>query len=467
LRIDHERQASFAELSGDYNPLHVDADAARRSQFGRCVVHGIHLVLAALESLNLEGPNCLVSLDAQFRSAVLIGEAISFDAATTPDGTQQISVLVDRQVRAVISAHTSSIATLDRVKAAPAWQTEVAEFTDFDELATVAGREDLALDAALFGRLFPSLAKSLSATDAATLLATTRVIGMQCPGRHALFRRLTWQQAEAHDEPQVLDYHVASERRRFSMLTLALSAGNRQLEAETIVRDAPPQQASLDHVRRHIDASAFLGTRAVIIGGSRGLGELASKVFAAGSAEVLLTYRTGAQDAAAIAEQIGSQASIVQLDTNDQDPASIDRIRQFAPTHLSYFATPPIAKQSPKAWNHQAFERFIGVYVTALSGLLSMVDSCGSLDSLLFPSSTFIDDKTAGFAEYVAAKLAGERLCETWQDLRPHQRVIVERFPPLVTDQTAALLGSDAADNLATLIPVLQRVRATDATLRG
>jgi nucleoside-diphosphate-sugar epimerase len=80
---------------------------------------------------------------------------------------------------------------------------------------------------------------------------------------------------------------------------------------------------------------------------------------------------------------------------------------------------------------------------------------------VLFPSSTFVEDLPSGFAEYVAAKLAGEQLCRAWQSVRPDQRVVVERFPPLVTDQTAARLGSDAATNLDVLVPVLRRLGAT------
>src|SRR5262249_19251134 len=43
-------QRTFAALSGDCNPMHMDPVAARRTQAGAPVVHGIHLLLWALNS---------------------------------------------------------------------------------------------------------------------------------------------------------------------------------------------------------------------------------------------------------------------------------------------------------------------------------------------------------------------------------------------------------------------------------
>ena len=46
--FDIDDQIAFAEISGDYNPLHLDKIVARRSMFGDVIVHGMHLVLWAL-----------------------------------------------------------------------------------------------------------------------------------------------------------------------------------------------------------------------------------------------------------------------------------------------------------------------------------------------------------------------------------------------------------------------------------
>ena len=67
-------QNRFAELSGDFNPVHVDPRAARRTMFGEVVVHGIHILLWALDSyLGNEAGVKIGRIQAVFLKPGLIG----------------------------------------------------------------------------------------------------------------------------------------------------------------------------------------------------------------------------------------------------------------------------------------------------------------------------------------------------------------------------------------------------------
>jgi acyl dehydratase len=78
LTTDHVR--GFAELSGDYNPLHFDADFARRTPFGRLVVQGglTTGLLHALVAMDMPGPGTVfLSQDWKFTAPVFIGDTIT------------------------------------------------------------------------------------------------------------------------------------------------------------------------------------------------------------------------------------------------------------------------------------------------------------------------------------------------------------------------------------------------------
>ena len=53
---------SFSELTGDVNPIHVDAGTARESRFGACIVHGVLTVglLSSVMGVKLPGPGSIV-----------------------------------------------------------------------------------------------------------------------------------------------------------------------------------------------------------------------------------------------------------------------------------------------------------------------------------------------------------------------------------------------------------------------
>ena len=81
LTAQHVRM--FAEISGDYNPLHFDEGFAARTKFGRLVVQGglTTGLLHALVAMDLPGPGSVfLSQDWKFTAPVYIGDTITADA---------------------------------------------------------------------------------------------------------------------------------------------------------------------------------------------------------------------------------------------------------------------------------------------------------------------------------------------------------------------------------------------------
>lgn len=79
-RVDERDIILFAEVSGDVNPLHIDAEFAATTPFGERIAHGMltgALISAAL-ALELPGPGT-VYLDQtlRFRRPVKIGDEIT------------------------------------------------------------------------------------------------------------------------------------------------------------------------------------------------------------------------------------------------------------------------------------------------------------------------------------------------------------------------------------------------------
>ena len=82
MLVTDEQVDLFARLSGDRNPLHFDEDFARRTKFGRRVVHGgvTAAILNALVAEDLPGPGSVfMEQHLKYTAPVHPGDTITAD----------------------------------------------------------------------------------------------------------------------------------------------------------------------------------------------------------------------------------------------------------------------------------------------------------------------------------------------------------------------------------------------------
>jgi acyl dehydratase len=83
LELTPHHVKTFAELSGDYNPLHFDEAFAAGTRFGRLVVQGglTTGLLHALVAMDMPGPGTVfLSQNWKFTNPVFIGDTITAEA---------------------------------------------------------------------------------------------------------------------------------------------------------------------------------------------------------------------------------------------------------------------------------------------------------------------------------------------------------------------------------------------------
>ena len=78
--ISEDILAEFAKISGDFNPLHFDAEFAATTVFGAPIAHGILAAgyISAVIGTRLPGPGTIyLSQQLKFRSPVRIGDTVT------------------------------------------------------------------------------------------------------------------------------------------------------------------------------------------------------------------------------------------------------------------------------------------------------------------------------------------------------------------------------------------------------
>jgi acyl dehydratase len=80
LTLTQKHVDMYAEMTGDYNPLHFDADFAAKTKFGGLIVQGglTTGILNALVAMDMPGPGTVfLSHDFRFTGPVFIGDTIT------------------------------------------------------------------------------------------------------------------------------------------------------------------------------------------------------------------------------------------------------------------------------------------------------------------------------------------------------------------------------------------------------
>lgn len=472
-------QQHFARLTGDTNPMHMDALAARRLITGRPVVHGIHTLLAALELLAPHAVPAGAGMTCDFVNPVCVGDGVDFSLRSNEDGQAEVHASVQGLDCTRISwtaALTTAVAAAKSPPAPGRRSDSGADSADWATLTTaldhpaagwVGQRFGLSLPLADFAATFPRTCARLGERRVAAIGLLSYCVGMVCPGLHSVFSSLTLEPGpdraldSAYDS-DMLRFEVLKYDARFRLFVLAFDGCLRgQLRA--FLRPNVQAQPSTESLLGLLRPDEFQGRHALVIGGSRGLGELMAKLVAAGGGDVTLTYAAGAHDAQQVAGDINRcRRGHAQVRALDIVGADFSAWLGEAPTPdaVFYFATPRIFRKKAGTFDGALLDEFLTFYVHRFDAL------CAALEQraaplpvrVLIPSTVFIDERPKGMTEYAMAKAAAEVLSTDLGKTLHHVQLLSRRLPKLATDQTASLMATRQASNIDTLLPLVREL---------
>jgi hypothetical protein len=92
-----------------------------------------------------------------------------------------------------------------------------------------------------------------------------------------------------------LGYAATKVDARFRSLQIDTSGSGAAGRLDAFSRPALPSQPGKTEISVRITGSPFAGQRSLVIGGSRGLGEVTAKIVAAGGGRPVITYKESAR----------------------------------------------------------------------------------------------------------------------------------------------------------------------------
>ena len=467
-----EDQELFAGISGDRNPMHMDPIAARRLITGHQVVHGIHIMLTAIEYLQNETAVYPSTIACSFNNPVSLGEKVVFTQATDPLGELTVEAIVKGLVCTRLTFWTTPA---DKPTGTGSKQVktgsdedicistsslplnEAPEFHLGKRYALKANCTDLSIH-------FPKAHRYLGKQGLASTVALSYVVGMVCPGLHSVFSSLTIDLRTTTIGDDVLRFSVLKYDPRFRLFEIGFSGGVVGM-VKAFLRPPPQIQPTVLELSDCVDRGEFKGTRSLIIGGSRGLGEVTAKLLAAGGGDVVITYATGIDDARAVKDEIDSaglsRCQIQKLNLFADPFGSLD-IDWNTLDAVYYFGTPRIFRKKVGVFDDETFLEFCAFYITKFHALCLFLEAANTNRKIrvYFPSTVYVEARPKGMAEYAMAKSAAEVLIQEINRTFKNLSVSVVRLPAMSTDQTSSIFKVLTSPSAVTLLPSIRALHA-------
>lgn len=463
-----EEQSSFAQLSGDANPMHVDPVAARRTEPGEPIVHAIHAVLWALDRLCERAIISIppASIDARFARFIYPGTLVSLEVVEQTPDMLRVALSADGQAAFTLATR----ATPQPARGTPPRAGDTIAVPSSPVVLSIpqmSGRFGLLpsmVDDRLT-RVFANAARVLGPQRVKGLAALSALVGMVVPGMHSIFSRFDVDLTETEASDGALAFDVRKVDDRFRIIDVAVRGSGLSGTAYAFVRKPPVEQRPFADVASAVRAGEFEGVRALVIGGSRGLGAATAKIIAAGGGRVVVTYLVGEEEARALVAEIGAdRCAAIRFDARDEPAVQLSVVKTDC-DQAYYFAAPQMRRQKSDWFERDRFERLLEVQVLGFYRVCEYLHARSKASiAVFYPSTSALDDAARGAAEIKMSKAAGETLCVEMGQQWSEMRIVSSRLPAALTDQTAAVKPAKLLDAVDVMLPIVRGLApGTDA----
>jgi FkbH-like protein len=453
-QFSYDDQVAFGKLSHDTNPIHLDHIVARRLMFGQIIVHGIHTMLYALDvavsTYHADGLcGDILEIKAKFPGEVTLLKRLDiYLCSDISPGKRTNSVVIRGKVgsKPVLELYVrfsgKSVNSITKLSSTRP-DEKIVELTE-QTLVGAKGGVCVTADAGLLTKLFPSLKKNINLIQIGELLCLSYIVGMRCPGLHSIFSQFSMVKTgmKVGGETEML---YEAKNIDFPLLDVGILGPSLQGTLSALFRP-PPKVGVLRKgiMSLGIGEKEFASQRALIVGGSRGLGEATAMILATGGADVAVSYCYGSEDAKNVLskmQSVGSGSfSVCQINVIAEDGYANLSALNNAPTHVYYFASPRIQVDKFVPFDNSVFEKLSEYYIKNFLRLIETLKSRfpDSHCTFYVPSTVFLSQQNPppGTASYCAAKAAMEIACKNQVGVN----IIVDRLGRADTDQNQSLI---------------------------
>ncbi|MBR0875127.1 hypothetical protein JQ633_32540 [Bradyrhizobium tropiciagri] len=458
-RFGIDDQRWFAAASGDHNPIHVDPEWAARHFPGALVVHGMHILLWALDEFAAKRPGIsFAAIDATFVKPIVVGDEVA--AAVSDDG-RLIRVTVRRDIAMVARLELGERGADGPARFEPGTVPAAPRARALADISGLTGVVALPAGAAALATRFGALASALGSDRLIGLAAISTLVGMDVPGLRSMLSKVAL--TSTPSSGGVLGFGVSKFHDAMSLVEIDVQGMGIKGTVSAFAGREPPAPATDEALRSMVAPAEFSGKQPLVIGAASGLGATTARLLAAGGADPVLTrHASDLGETLQSLRDLGATGRVITLDAG----APSQGLAELAASgwdggQIYYFASPRIFRRRIELYQAADFREFTAVFVDGFYDVVQqlLAQTRGKL-TVFYPSTVAIDEAAPDLLEYASAKAIGERLCARMEKANPRLKIIVARLPRITTRQTETFLKVKAQSPESVMLPLIRAVQS-------
>tara|TARA_Y100001970_G_scaffold286159_1_gene407658 strand:+ start:21283 stop:22716 length:1434 start_codon:yes stop_codon:yes gene_type:complete len=437
IKISLKEHNNFLLISRDYNNIHYKNKYAKLMGYNDRVVHGINTFLICLEYfLNQEKINFkfVDKINIFFNSPIIINDNINIKIIKLnqkylieayKDNLKSLTIIIKINKNS-FNIKNKNIFLKKTYKISPINQNPENLPTSI-KFPLINSKNKLL-------KLFPLVCKNIGVNRAISISMLSTSVGMYWPGKYSLFYS-----AEINFHNNFFDEVILNKfnyDKRFSITDFKFRSYGINANIRSIFKGLKINQSPYKIIKKIVKKNEFKSQNALIIGGSRGLGEVTTKLILAGNGKVVSTYLNNKTYIKENFSDINNKKSLKFLKYNIYHNIKFSKLNINT---LYYFASPKIERVKSNEFDYEIFSEFNDFYLVEFYKIIKSFLIKPKKIIVFYPSTTFINYPEEKFKEYIEAKKNGEKIAKILEKKyrKYGLKIIIKRLPPLLTDQNS------------------------------
>lgn len=435
-------QIEFAKISKDYNDIHIKKNIARKLIFGQQIVHGVNILITALKLLKNYNKKIRI-IKCEFIEPVFLYKKITFFKIENNSNTT-ILVKSNKEIKTIIYIN-NDMHNIDK--------NESIKFDSSKKNKKILiNRNKFFLP-----KNYLCLKKFFSKEQIKEILSLSFFVGIIYPGKYSLISSLHINFRKKLIANSNICFSVMKIDKRINKSIIEFQGnitGNIFAFSYKI-----PIFKNIKKLKKKIEPINLLKNKnSLIIGGSRGLGEITSKILSILGSKIYLTYYMGKIEATKIKNDIQkivkNDCKIIKL--NMFDKKFITKIKDFSNIdYIFYFASPKILNSN--FFDIKLFYNYKKIYCDNFYKMCKILNiKAKKKIKVFYPSTIFLDYKIKKFKEYLKAKSLGEKIIKKINKQFKNINICSIRLPEMNTSQNISILKRNEIDSEKIMTSIIQ-----------